>query len=235
MIQALQYPAITMSSREIASVVKSRHADVIRSIERLIASGTIDRYAPTAYTHAQNGQQYQEYFVSKRDSYVVVAQMSPAFTAALVDRWQELEFQHSKIPKSFADALRLAADQQELIEKQQALIEHQKPAVEFVGRYVEAGNTKSIREVAKTLGIPERQFIDRLTTEGVLFRAVPGGPLLPYSVHQKKGYFSVKAGEANGHAYGQTRFTSEGITWIAKRLHLVGASTSINKTEIEIH
>jgi len=31
------------------------------------------------------------YLVSKRDSYVVVAQLSPEFTARLVDRWQELE------------------------------------------------------------------------------------------------------------------------------------------------
>lgn len=33
------------------------------------------------------------YLVGKRDSYVVVAQLSPEFTARLVDRWQELEEQ----------------------------------------------------------------------------------------------------------------------------------------------
>ncbi len=31
----------------------------------------------------------------KRDSFVVVAQLSPEFTGALVDRWQELEQQVS--------------------------------------------------------------------------------------------------------------------------------------------
>ena len=81
----------TMSSREIADLVQSRHSDVMKSIERLMESGAIQGYAATPYTHEQNGQTYDEYLVYKRDSYVVVAQLSPAFTAALVDRWQELE------------------------------------------------------------------------------------------------------------------------------------------------
>ena len=33
------------------------------------------------------------YLVNKRDSFSIVAQLSPEFTAALVDRWQELEAQ----------------------------------------------------------------------------------------------------------------------------------------------
>lgn len=101
----------TMSSREIAELVESRHVDVKRTIERLKAKGVIEGYAPTAYTHEQNGQQYHEFYVNQRDSYVVVAQLSPEFTARLVDRWQELEkkIAEPKLPQSFAEALRLAA------------------------------------------------------------------------------------------------------------------------------
>jgi phage regulator Rha-like protein len=56
-----------------------------------------------------------EYHVNQRDSYVIVAQLSPEFTARLVDRWQELEKQvaQPQVPQSFAEALRLAADTQE--------------------------------------------------------------------------------------------------------------------------
>lgn len=42
------------------------------------------------------------------DSIIVVAQLSPEFTAALVKRWDELEkgaAQQSQIPQSFAEAL----------------------------------------------------------------------------------------------------------------------------------
>lgn len=41
----------TMSSREIASLVGSRHGDVYKSIEKLIKSGVIVGYAATPYTH----------------------------------------------------------------------------------------------------------------------------------------------------------------------------------------
>ena len=37
------------------------------------------------------GQTVSEYRVCKRDSYIIVAQLSTEFTARLVDRWQELE------------------------------------------------------------------------------------------------------------------------------------------------
>ena len=57
------------------------------------------------------------YQVGKRDSYIVVAQLSPEFTARLVDRWQELVNQ-ARIPQNLPDALRLAAD---LAEEKQKL------------------------------------------------------------------------------------------------------------------
>lgn len=133
---------LTMSSREIADLVEVRHPDVMRSIERLMQKGAIGGYTPTPYTHPQNRQLYDEYHVGKRDSYVIVAQLSPEFTARLVDRWQELETQAAKpafqIPQTLGEALRLAADLEEqraalaldneakakLIEQQQPHVEH---------------------------------------------------------------------------------------------------------------
>ena len=51
---------LTMSSREIAELVESRHSDVVRSIERLMQSETIwNGYAPTAYTNQQNRIMYR--------------------------------------------------------------------------------------------------------------------------------------------------------------------------------
>lgn len=72
---------ITMSSREIAKLVDSRHSNVCVTIERLMNSGVIGGYAALQYTHPQNGQTYHHYEVNKRDSYVIVAQLSPEFTA----------------------------------------------------------------------------------------------------------------------------------------------------------
>jgi hypothetical protein len=60
----------------------------------------------------------------KRDSIIIVAQLSPEFTARLVDRWQELEAAQApkapRIPQPFAEALRLAADEHEFRLKAEA-------------------------------------------------------------------------------------------------------------------
>lgn len=83
-------PTLTMTSLEIAEVVNSRHDDVRRSIRRLAERGVI-QLPPMAEVKNHLGQAVQIYRVGKRDSYVIVAQLSPEFTARLVDRWQELE------------------------------------------------------------------------------------------------------------------------------------------------
>ena len=207
---------LTMSSREIADLVESRHDSVKRTIERLQDKGLI-QLTPMVEVKNHLGQVVTEYQLIKRDTYVVVAQLSPEFTARLVDRWQELENQQMpQIPQTLSEALRLAADQAEQIERQNLLIEQQRPKVEFVQRYVESGTTKSLRETAKILKMPERTMIDCLVGDGLLFRQ--SGNLLPYQKYHAKGLFDVKTGTTEyGHNYTQTRVTSKGIEYIASR------------------
>ena len=78
---------LTMSSREIADLVESRHDSVKRTIERLQDKGLI-QLTPMVEVKNHLGQVVTEYQLIKRDTYVVVAQLSPEFTARLVDRWQ---------------------------------------------------------------------------------------------------------------------------------------------------
>lgn len=207
---------LTMSSREIADLVESRHDSVKRTIERLQDKGLI-QLTPMVEVKNHLGQVVTEYQLIKRDTYVVVAQLSPEFTARLVDRWQELENQQMpQIPQTLSEALRLAADQAEQIERQNLLLEQQRPKVEFVQRYVEASTTKSLRETAKILRVPERAMIDCLVGDGLLFRQ--SGNLLPYQKYHVKGLFDVKTGTTEyGHNYTQTRVTSKGIEYIASR------------------
>jgi prophage antirepressor-like protein len=119
-----------------------------------------------------------------------------------------------EIPKTFAAALRLAAEQQETIEVQAAQIEAAKPAVEFVERYADATGTKGFREVAKLLHANENQFREFLIEERIMYRLA--GALTPYGQHIDAGRFCVKAGTAqNNHAFNSARFTPKGITWVA--------------------
>jgi len=206
---------LTMSSREIAELVESRHADVVRSIDRLMDSGVIGRYTPAPYTHPQNGQQYMTYNVGKRDTYVIVAQLSPAFTARLVDRWQELEAGAAPaVPQTMAQALRLAADQAEQIEQQEKALALAAPKVEFVDRYVESTGLKGFREVAKLLKANEARFSEFLEDSKVMYRL--SGKLMPYQNHIEAGRFEVRTGVAeNEHAFTSAKFTPKGVAWIA--------------------
>ncbi|EMD6910671.1 phage antirepressor KilAC domain-containing protein, partial [Citrobacter freundii] len=197
---------ITMSSREIAKLVDSRHSNVCVTIERLMNSGVIGGYAALQYTHPQNGQTYHHYEVNKRDSYVIVAQLSPEFTARLVDRWQELESNGGMIvPRSLPEALRLAAD---LAEQKQRLSEElavAAPKAEFVDRYVTATGSMTFRQVAKLLNAKEPEFAMFLIENGIMYRL--NRVLTPKSKHIEAGRFEVKTGTTNqtNYAFNQSR------------------------------
>ncbi|SES08715.1 Rha family transcriptional regulator [Sphingobium sp. YR768] len=82
-----------MTSLEIADLVGKRHDNVRRTIETLAERGVIT--LPQIEEKPTNGRPTTMYVFSgeqgKRDSIIVVAQLSPEFTARLVDRWAELE------------------------------------------------------------------------------------------------------------------------------------------------
>ena len=84
---------MTMSSLEIAELVDVRHDKAKQSIERLSDRGVIS-LPPMGDVKVKRERRFETvsvYNVCKRDTYVIVAQLSPEFTGRLVDRWLELE------------------------------------------------------------------------------------------------------------------------------------------------
>lgn len=206
---------LTMNSKEMAELTEKRHDSVKRTIVTLSQKSLISYPQCVDGIPGANGVAERVYYVNKRDSYVVVAQLSPEFTARLVDRWQELEQGAApKIPQTFAEALRLAADQQETIQKQAEQLAIAAPAVEFVGKYVEStSGAKGFREVCKVLKAKEPEFRDFLQDSKIMYRL--GGAWTAYQNHIDAGRFEVKTGTANDHAYSQAKFTPKGIEWVA--------------------
>ena len=90
--------APSMTSLEISEMLGNRHDKTKQSIERLAEQGVIE--LPPLGDVQNKGGNNRKYTTSlytftgdkgKRDCLVVVAQLSPAFTANIVDRWIYLE------------------------------------------------------------------------------------------------------------------------------------------------
>jgi phage regulator Rha-like protein len=124
--------AAEMNSLQIAQLVEARHDKVKQSIERAANRGAIqlpplgEVYNNQSLSPNKNTKCYV--FTGeqgKRDSIIVVAQMSPEFTANLVDRWMELEAQLKfQAPTTLHEALFLAAEsakQAHLLQQQVSL------------------------------------------------------------------------------------------------------------------
>ena len=208
----------TMTSRQIAEAVGSDHHNVMATIRKLNREGVIAGNE-TPYTHQQNGQTYTEFNLSYRDTMVVASGYSAELRARIIDRWLALESNPQtvagfNIPQTFADALRLAADQQETIQQQAAQLVAAAPAVAFVGRYVESSSgAKGFREVCKLLKVKEPEFRAFLHDKQIMYKL--GGDWSPYAAHIDAGRFEVKTGTANEHAFSQAKFTAKGIKWVA--------------------
>jgi phage antirepressor YoqD-like protein len=138
----------------------------------------------------------------------------------VIQRWKELEQQVEQpqfaIPTSLSGALMLAAQQAEQIEKQQAVIAQQAPAVAFVERFVEADGLHNVRQTAKALEIPEKEFVSRCIAAKILYRT--NKALTGYQQWKDAGYLTHKEDEINGKARLQVMFTPKGIAWLGKRL-----------------
>ena len=211
--------SLTMSSREIAEIISNRHSVVCRSIERLIDKGVIKGYAPMVYTHEQNGQQYYEYHLEKRDTYIVVAQLSPEFTAKLVDRWQELEAkQTERLPQSFSEALLLAA-------QLQAEKEQNAPKVEAFDRLVTATEgSMNLTNAAKHLQMQPKAFNQFLFSKNWIYKRMAGSPWIAYQDKLKSGYLehkahSVKLEDGSEKICPQVLVTAKGLAKLSSMLN----------------
>ena len=128
----------TMSSREIAALTERRHDNVMTLCRSMRDMGVCPEIQETPYISEQNGQTYFECRLTKRDSLVLIARISPEFTAAVVDRWQELEAAQYK-PKELTtlEILLIATEAEKGRTKTESAVAIAALKVEFVDKYVE--------------------------------------------------------------------------------------------------
>lgn len=218
----LKQTAQTMSSREIAQLCQKPHDNVLKLIRSLIDGGIVKSTTPHQYMHPQNGQWYTEFLSDKRDSLVVVARLSPEFTAAVIDRWQELETQNNALP-NFADPVQAArawADAMELQQKAIAQVAELQPKAQALDAITHAKGNSNIRDTAKALGAKQSDFISWCLKHGWLYRD-DCERLKAYANRIQQGFMAQKSvlyrgSDSTERATMQPMFTPKGLTHLAK-------------------
>ncbi|OTG85860.1 hypothetical protein B9T31_09720 [Acinetobacter sp. ANC 4558] len=221
----------SMNSLEISELVQTEHRNVKVSIDRLMKKGVI-RNAPMTNVEKINnlglktqvGIYVFEGEQGKRDSIIVVAQLCPEFTAALVDRWHHLENQKPR-ELSRMEILQMALqaeEEKQVLQNQVAILEPKAQALEAIAN---TNGTYTIRECAKALNVGERKLIDLLLDKKWIYRE-EHGRLQPYSTKREAGIFinrpspvimNKNTGEEKVHLH--MRITALGLTKITELIN----------------
>lgn len=212
-------PVKVMSSREIAELCLKRHDNVMQVINSLISAQILTpEIQESKFEH--RGNTYKMFLLNKRDSLVVVARLSPEFTAAVVDRWQQLESAQPTIPQTLPDALRLAADLAEQNARAGERLAIAEPKAAAFDAITHAPDNLCIRDTAKTLNLHQNQLVEWCMNNQWLYRDQKN-TLKAYArrieqdfLHQKINCYVTKSGEDRISV--QVKFTPKGISHLAK-------------------
>ena len=235
---AVHDQVVTMSSIDIAGLVGSRHDKVKQSIERLSERGVIT--LPPMGEKATAGRPVSFYVFEgengKRDSIVVVAQLSPEFTARLVDRWQELE---EKLLKPTFDPMAALNDPEFLrgtlltySEKVIALehkVEEMKPDVEALERIAKADGSRCITNAAKHLQVQPKFLFKMMSENHWIYRRAGGKTWLAYQDRIQSGFLehkvtTVERSDGSEKVVEQVLVTAKGLAKISKMLGVSGVA-----------
>lgn len=168
---------LAMTSLEIAELVESRHDNVKRTIESLVSKGVIA--FPQTEEKPTAGRPVSYYVFEgekgKRDSIIVVAQLSPEFTARLVDRWQELE--HAQPPLTQLEMLARMVNEAAISERKMMAIQQQVNGVEQKIEEISSGSIpagwETIRNLSAKSGISSQKVKDLAAAFSVPNKKVP--------------------------------------------------------------
>lgn len=227
-ISSIDSTATRMTSQEIADLVQVRHDNVKRSVERLAESGviTLPPMEETSFLNSIGRTQHSQVYAfigeqGKRDTMIIVAQLSPQFLGTVVDRWLELEkaVQKPRLPNNYKEALQFLIEAEEQKEQlafqvvqQQQVIEVIQPKADVYDIIANRDNTYTIRDTAKLLKMRPKDLTDWLLANGWIYGKT-SATYKPFAAHDRN---HLKLVASN---YGtQVRVTCKGLVWLARKL-----------------
>ncbi|KPB33563.1 Uncharacterized protein AC516_4767 [Pseudomonas amygdali pv. sesami] len=162
-----------MSSREISELTGKRHPDVKRDIQTMASElkEDVSSFA-RIYLDTMNRRQ-TEYMLDREHTDCLLTGYSAELRMKVIRRWRELEGQvvgRLQVPVTFAEALRLAADQVEQNRVLQGVIDKQALKVAALNRLASTSGSVCITDAAKHLGLGPLKLISWLSGNRWIYR-----------------------------------------------------------------
>ena len=196
-----------MTSLEIAEATGKHHAHVMRDIRNLLGQG-VDKSnfgLMLRTTKLGNGASREDpyYALTKKGCLILASGYDAILREKIINRWEELETKERsryQVPQSFAEALMLAAKQQERIEAQQKQLEasskeimelsgtiaEMRPKVTYVDMILASKETVTTTQIAQDYGQSAKAFNVLLRNFGVQHKV--GGQWILYAKYLPLGY-----------------------------------------------
>lgn len=230
----------TMTSLEIAEVTGRNHKDVMRSIREMEEAWVKvngRKFALVEYKDAK-GEMRPCYSLSKTECLYIATKFNDEARAKLILRWEELEIKEASlinVPTTFAEALRLAADQAEKLEAQEKMLEasskeivelsgtiaNMQPKVTYVDKILSSKETVTTTQIAQDYGQSAKSFNILLRNFGIQHKV--GGQWILYAKYLPNGYaqsdtIPIERKDGSSGSVMHTKWTQKGRLFLYEEL-----------------
>ena len=189
------------------------------------------------YTDANN-QGRPCYVLNKTECLYIATKFNDEARAKLILRWEELETKEVsliKVPTTFAEALRLAADQAEKLEAQEKMLEASskeivelsgtiatmQPKVTYVDKILASKETVTTTQIAQDYGQSAKAFNILLRNFGIQHKV--GGQWILYAKYLPNGYVQsdtipIEHKDGSSGSVMHTKWTQKGRLFLYEEL-----------------
>lgn len=177
----IQYPLFL--AKDVAEWIE--HSDVSMLLK------TIDEDEKLTQALFVSGQKRNAWFLTENGLYEVLMQsrkpIAKAFKKEVKKILKDLRlYGQYKVPQTYAEALLLAAMQQEEIEKKNQMIGELKPKADYLDRILKSKSLMTITQIAKDYGMSGIAMNQKLHELGIQYKQ--SDQWLLYERHHDKGY-----------------------------------------------
>ena len=249
--------AQTMSSLQIAELTGKRHDAILRDIRNLLEQGVqAHNFVESHYEQilpTGGKKQIPCYQLTKTGCLILASGYNAVLREKIINRWIELEMANTpKLPQTFAEALRLAAEQAEenerlmiengelrkdntakdaTIVEQDRTISLMKPKAAYYDAILNNPHTLNTTSIASDYGMTPQKFNKLLHSLGIQKKV--GGVWIPFAKYISQGYTKISTdpnpNSKHGGTYTYSKWTQKGRLFLYETLKKKGVLPLIER------